>query len=95
MTRLAEPQELVTDAGLEPSAGARALRSGPVRTCIDAGWRAVGPAAVSWWCYRHRWRDAGPYHFVDLRAGDRRVQISVSPTGRSVRVFVDGQEVAA
>lgn len=78
--------------GLEAHSGARALRSEGVRRCLEAGWTAVGPAAVSWFTFRHRMRDAGPYHFVDVRAGERRVQISVSPTGRSVRVFVDGVE---
>lgn len=76
----------------EPHSGARALRSAPVRRALEAGWTAAGPAAVSWFTYRHRMRDAGPYHFVNVRAGDHEVQISVSPTGRSVRVFVDGQE---
>lgn len=88
--RLAEQRPVLSLA--EARDGARALRSEPVRRALEAGWTPAGPAAVSWWTYRHRMRDAGPYHFVDVRAGERRVQISVSPTGRSVRVFVDGVE---
>lgn len=34
-----------------------------------------------------------PYHFIDLWAGERKVQLSVSPSGGSVRIYVDGEEV--
>jgi hypothetical protein len=68
-------------------------RSQRVADAIDAGFTPIGvAAAVAAFRLQHRDRDPGPYHFVDLVAGDRKVQVSISPTGRSVRVFVDGQE---
>ena len=36
---------------------------------------------------------AGEAHAFDRQLWARHVQVSVSPTGRSVRVFVDGIEV--
>lgn len=36
---------------------------------------------------------AGEAHAFDVPDWARRIEVSVSPTGRSVRVFVDGQEV--
>jgi hypothetical protein len=42
---------------------------------------------------RHIVPPAGPDHAFEADAWQREVQISVSPMGRSVRVFVDGQEV--
>lgn len=36
---------------------------------------------------------AGEQHAFDVTDWARRVEISVSPTGRSVRVWVDGQQV--
>lgn len=39
------------------------------------------------------YRGRGPHRFLDVWAGERHVQVYVSPTGRSVRVYVDGQEV--
>lgn len=68
-----------------------------VSRAIEAGATAVadGAAAVSWYRFRARPTDPGDYRTVDLRAGDRHVQISISPTGRRVHVFVDGTEVEA
>lgn len=40
--------------------------------------------------------DRGPrgvYQLLDLYVGDRRIEVTVSPTGRSVQVFVDGVKV--
>lgn len=36
---------------------------------------------------------AGEDHAFDRVEWKRRVEVSVSPTGRSVRVWVDGQEI--
>lgn len=36
---------------------------------------------------------AGPKYAFDRERWTRRVEVYVSPTGRSVRVFVDGKEV--
>lgn len=38
---------------------------------------------------------AGDAYAFDRRLWARRVEVTVSPTGRSVRVFVDGDEVPA
>jgi hypothetical protein len=38
---------------------------------------------------------AGEDHAYDRDLWERHVQVYVSPTGRSVRVFVDGQEIPA
>ena len=46
--------------------------------------------AMSVWAITHR---GGIYRFLDIRTPTQHVQISVSPTGRSVRIFVDGIEV--
>ena len=67
-----------------------------VARAIEAGWRPAceGMAAVASWGVFRRKNDPRPYHFVDVLAGDRQVQVSISPNGRSVRVFVDGDEVS-
>lgn len=36
---------------------------------------------------------AGRYHVLDVDTPYRNVQIAVSPTGRSVRVWIDGVEL--
>lgn len=42
--------------------------------------------------HRHYdWPDGGRTH--DFNAGDRRIQINISPKGKSIRVWVDGKEV--
>ena len=33
------------------------------------------------------------YEILKIKAGKREVEITVSPTGRSVQVFVDGEKV--
>lgn len=50
-----------------------------------------GSVAVSSWKIKRR-PNEGESHFLDVLAGERKVQIYVSPTGRSVRVYVDGKE---
>jgi prolyl-tRNA editing enzyme YbaK/EbsC (Cys-tRNA(Pro) deacylase) len=34
----------------------------------------------------------GDYEVVFIDAGDRHVQVTVSPTGRSIQVYVDGMK---
>lgn len=36
---------------------------------------------------------AGPVHAFNRQRWQRRVEVYISPTGRSVRVWVDGKEV--
>lgn len=65
-----------------------------VAEAIAAGWAPVcdGLAAMSWFRFvAHKGR--GPRRTIDVHAGDRHVQIGMSPRGRVVRVFVDGTEV--
>ena len=38
----------------------------------------------------HEWNASDPEAFIKWR---RRVEFSVSPTGRSVRIWVDGKEI--
>ena len=39
------------------------------------------------------WRKPGHYYrcYV-IEAGDRRIELSISPTGRSIQVYVDGEK---
>lgn len=65
-----------------------------VTRSLEAGWTQAcdGLAALSWCRFRYREHDHGPYRLLDVHVGERRIQVSISPTGRSVRVFVDGTE---
>lgn len=66
-----------------------------IRTLWKIGATQVGSrGAVRWFTYEPR-AGLGAYEVIDLDVGDRHVQVSVSPTGRSVRVFVDGTEAKA
>lgn len=47
------------------------------------------PRVVEHWYYD--WPDGRRTH--GFNAGDRRIQISISPKGRSIRIWVDGEEV--
>ena len=39
------------------------------------------------------WREPGRYYrYYVIEAGDRRIELSISPTGRSVQVHVDGEK---
>lgn len=64
-----------------------------VAKLIGLGWSSAcdGLAALSWFEVRRRPNESLS-RFIDIYAGDRKVQVYISPTGRSVRVFVDGQE---
>ncbi len=79
-----------------PDSGKRNARASEhvERAITEAGWTPAcdGLVATSWWQFEHR-AGRGPYRFLDVLAGQRKVQVSVSPSGRSVRVFVDGVEV--
>lgn len=48
-------------------------------------------------CGRHRTErvvpPAGEEYAFDVERWDHRVEVSVSPTGRSVQVYVDGEKV--
>lgn len=66
-----------------------------VEQLIEAGWTALldGAIAASWWAIE--WRAGRGKHrslMLYVRGG-RSIEVTVSPTGRSVRVFVDGNEV--
>lgn len=58
------------------------------------GWTPVcdGLAVVQTWKVGLR-RNEPDSHFIDVYAGERHVQVYISPTGQSVRVFVDYDEV--
>ena len=64
-----------------------------VANLLDMGWTSAanGLAAIQWWHVARRSTE-GESQFLDLYAGDRHVQVYISPTGRAVRVYVDGQE---
>lgn len=62
------------------------------RLIDELQWTKVGPAAIAGWLFEHRPRDSGPYAIIDLHVGGRKVQVVVSPTGRSTRIYVDGVE---
>jgi len=63
------------------------------RAIEKADWTpaADGLAALMWHRFEFR-KGRGDYRTVHLLAGEREVQVSISPSGRSVRVFVDGVE---
>ena len=60
------------------------------------------PVSVRWrhWTIRRRAKDQRLTDIIDIEVtagpGSRRhVQVTVSPTGRSIRVFLDGTELKA
>lgn len=61
---------------------------------IAIGWTSLcaGMAAISTWRMERR-PGEGHSQFIDIVAGHREVQVYISPTGRSVRVYVDHDEV--
>lgn len=63
----------------------------------ELGWQPAcnGHLALSGWRMLRRPTDVDPYLFLDVRSATRAIQIAVSPTGRSVRIFVDGNEIEA
>jgi hypothetical protein len=64
-----------------------------VTELLAIGWTpaAGGLVALSEFIIRRRPTE-GISHFIDVFAGERHVQVYVSPSGRSVRVYVDGTE---
>lgn len=51
---------------------------------------AAGRAAITWFTFTNRKR---VYSHIVLYAGSRKVEVTVSPTGSSVHVVVDGVTV--
>lgn len=80
------------DVGAGADRGAAVKRSEKVSRALEAGGADVldGFGAVRWFRFG---TETGQYLALDLWVGERRVEVTVSPTGRSVRVFVDGVEV--
>lgn len=62
----------------------RALKIGYTSVCADM-------AAVSWSSFDMG--SKGVYREIRLLAGEREIEVTISPKGHSVRVFVDGNEV--
>jgi hypothetical protein len=56
-------------------------------------WDAVmdGLVAAHWFRFEHR-PGRGPHRVLKMLVGERDIEVVVSPTGRSVRVYVDGNE---
>lgn len=50
-----------------------------------------GLVAAHWFRFEHR-PGRGPHRVLKMLVGEREIEIVVSPSGRSVRVFVDGNE---
>ena len=69
-------------------------RHAQISRALGAGWTPVGDfGAATWFTFDAGAR--GTYQQMIVLAGERRVEISVSPTGRSVQVYVDGKKVEA
>lgn len=69
-------------------------RHAQISRALGAGWTPVGDfGAATWFTFDTGAR--GTYQQMIVLAGERRVEISVSPTGRSVQVYVDGKKVEA
>jgi hypothetical protein len=68
------------------------LQSKAVTSALRAGYTSLcnGAVAVSW---LKLISGRKVYRQVIMLAGDRRVEVSVSPAGRSVRIWVDGVEI--
>lgn len=71
----------------------KAKPSRRVSELIAVGWTSAcdGLAALNWFAIKRR-PNEGTYRVIDLYAGERRVEVYISPAGRSVRVYVDGKE---
>jgi hypothetical protein len=73
---------------------AHANASDKVKNAIEHGDSSLcdGFIAAHWYTFDIK-QDGRPYRVIHLKAGDRDIEINVSPAGRSVRVFVDRTEV--
>jgi len=61
---------------------------------LEADWVPACDGLVALSANRARRSANEPEHtFLTVLAGERHIQVSLSPTGRSVRVYVDGAEV--
>lgn len=78
-----------------PEVAAHPNASDQVKGALLNGFYAAcdGLAAVSWFRFQPDAR-RGQYRNLTIRAGDREVQVGISPTGRAIRIFVDGKEVS-
>ena len=64
--------------------------SADVAQAQRCGWTRIlgGDGAAQWFTFNRGPR--GVYKQMIVLVGDRRIEIIVSPTGRSVQVYVDG-----
>lgn len=66
-----------------------------MRQLFEAGWTSACEGLIAIGSYAFEWRAGRGQHKtlqVEVEGG-RTVEISISPTGRSVRIYVDGHEV--
>ena len=65
-----------------------------VQKAVDAGWTPVldGDGAVAWFTHDLH-GGKGRYKVLDVLVKEHQIQVSVSPTGRSVQIYVDGERV--
>lgn len=68
-------------------------RHAQISRALGAGWTPVGDFGVTTWFTFDTGR--GTCRQMIVLVGERRIEISVSPTGRSVQVYVDGKKVEA
>lgn len=73
---------------VEPKPSARVTKA-----LATGDWAEVlgGLGALYWYRFEHR-PGRGDHRTLILVVGEREIQVGVSPSGRSVRVFVDGTE---
>lgn len=66
-----------------------------MRQLFEAGWASACEGLIAISSYAFEWRAGrGQYKTLQVEVeGGRTVEISISPTGRSVRIYVDGEEV--
>jgi hypothetical protein len=57
-------------------------------------WRCVSGKQASIRHFMAAFKPEKVYEIVIVQIGDRRVEVCISPTGRSVQVHVDGERVA-
>lgn len=64
------------------------------KAITEADWDPIcdGLAAAYWFKFETR-PGRGPHRVLKVLAGEREVEVCISPTGQSVRVFVDHDEV--
>lgn len=62
---------------------------------MEAGWTSACEGRIALSTYAVEWyKGRGKHHTLQVEIeGGRTVEVSISPTGRSVRIYVDGEEV--